>query len=285
MKKLNLIFVFLFVLAFQANAQFSPDKKAEKGLEALDEGDYNKAFKNFEKSDENDNVVGTYYLGKLYLIGKGTAKNEAKGIELYKKASAKGYSYASNALAVHYYGERSYTEALKYGQMAAKDSIIQSLTLLGHCYFYGFGTDINYRKAIDLYTVVASKYVQDNFDDGFFIKSAMAQLAYSIEKGIITGIENANDLTVKRYLFAASETRKQYSQNNNADQMNYLLNSMKGNVQVVKGNVFAQKRLGDIYSKGELGVKVDKNEAIKWYSKAAEQGDEEAKKRLKELGY
>ncbi len=37
-----------------------------------------------------------------------------------------------------------------------------------------------------------------------------------------------------------------------------------------------------IYGKG---VSRDKVEAVKWYRKAAEQGDEEAKKRLKKLGY
>ena len=62
MKNLSLVFIFFLVLTFQAQAQFSPDKQSKKGLKALQEGDYNKAFQNFEKSDEDGNVIGTYYL-------------------------------------------------------------------------------------------------------------------------------------------------------------------------------------------------------------------------------
>jgi len=50
-----------------------------------------------------------------------------------------------------------------------------------------------------------------------------------------------------------------------------------------QGMVAAQSNLGVCYFKGN-GTKRDNNEAVKWLSKAAEQGDKIAKKELKQLG-
>ena len=50
-----------------------------------------------------------------------------------------------------------------------------------------------------------------------------------------------------------------------------------------QGNSRAQYELGYCYIKGK-GVAQDRNEAIKWYRKAAAQGNASAELRLKELG-
>ena len=50
-----------------------------------------------------------------------------------------------------------------------------------------------------------------------------------------------------------------------------------------QGQVDAQYNLGSFYRKG-WGVPKDYAEAVKWYRKAAEQGDEDAKAALKRLG-
>lgn len=49
-----------------------------------------------------------------------------------------------------------------------------------------------------------------------------------------------------------------------------------------KGNAGAQSNLGYMYKVG-LGVKKDYEEALKWYKKAAEQGDEDAKESIAEI--
>jgi len=51
-----------------------------------------------------------------------------------------------------------------------------------------------------------------------------------------------------------------------------------------QGDVYAQNNLGWMYQNG-LGVEKDKQQARYWYQKAAEQGHEEARQRLKALGY
>ena len=49
------------------------------------------------------------------------------------------------------------------------------------------------------------------------------------------------------------------------------------------GDAEAQYKLGDCYYWGEEGVVEDKVEAVKWYRKAAEQGNVNAKKALEHI--
>jgi TPR repeat protein len=46
------------------------------------------------------------------------------------------------------------------------------------------------------------------------------------------------------------------------------------------GHFWAQKRLGEIYRKGQGGLSVDGEKAVKWYRLAAERGDEDAQYEL-----
>ena len=50
-----------------------------------------------------------------------------------------------------------------------------------------------------------------------------------------------------------------------------------------QGNDVAQYNLGEMYREGR-GVPQDEGEATTWYKKAAEQGNEDAKKALEQLG-
>ena len=50
-----------------------------------------------------------------------------------------------------------------------------------------------------------------------------------------------------------------------------------------RGNVYSAYRVAEMYRLG-LGVEQDARKAIPWYQKAAAQGYNEAKTRLKELG-
>ena len=53
---------------------------------------------------------------------------------------------------------------------------------------------------------------------------------------------------------------------------------------IEKGNMYSQYNLGLLFQYG-LGVTADTTEAVKWYRKSSNQGYEEAKKKIKELGY
>ncbi|GAA9579359.1 HP0519 family Sel1-like repeat protein [Helicobacter pylori] len=62
----------------------------ENGLDNFNQGQYKQAFKNFRKAQEYGIGLGSVYLAKMYLEGKGV-KVDYKKAQLYAKNAIKGY--------------------------------------------------------------------------------------------------------------------------------------------------------------------------------------------------
>ncbi|WP_280636102.1 tetratricopeptide repeat protein [Helicobacter pylori] len=62
----------------------------ENGLDNFNKGQYKQAFKNFRKAQEYGIGLGSVYLAKMYLEGKGV-KADYKKVQLYAKNAIKGY--------------------------------------------------------------------------------------------------------------------------------------------------------------------------------------------------
>lgn len=62
----------------------------ENGLDNFNKGQYKQAFKNFRKVQEYGIGLGSVYLAKMYLEGKGV-KVDYKKAQLYAKNAIKGY--------------------------------------------------------------------------------------------------------------------------------------------------------------------------------------------------
>ncbi|GAA7356166.1 HP0519 family Sel1-like repeat protein [Helicobacter pylori] len=62
----------------------------ENGLDNFNKGQYKQAFKNFRKAQEYGIGLGSVYLAKMYLDGKGV-KVDYKKVQLYAKNAIKGY--------------------------------------------------------------------------------------------------------------------------------------------------------------------------------------------------
>ncbi len=62
----------------------------ENGLDNFNKGQYKQAFKNFRKAQEYGIGLGSVYLAKIYLEGKGV-KVDYKKVQLYAKNAIKGY--------------------------------------------------------------------------------------------------------------------------------------------------------------------------------------------------
>ncbi|GAA8028122.1 HP0519 family Sel1-like repeat protein [Helicobacter pylori] len=62
----------------------------ENGLDNFNKGQYKQAFKNFRKAQEYGIGLGSVYLAKMYLEGKGV-KVDYKKTQLYAKNAIKGY--------------------------------------------------------------------------------------------------------------------------------------------------------------------------------------------------
>ena len=75
-----------------------------------------------------------------------------KAIDLYKKAASYNWPNAQNNLGNYYYFEvNKYKEAIEWYKKAADNNIANSLYMLGICYQYGIGTDVDNNKAFSYY--------------------------------------------------------------------------------------------------------------------------------------
>jgi TPR repeat protein len=69
--------------------------------EGMEKSEEEFAIAYFKKSAELGFAEAQYDLGVRYIVGRGVPKNEATGLEWYKKAAAQGYKEAIDALRQH----------------------------------------------------------------------------------------------------------------------------------------------------------------------------------------
>ena len=118
---------------------------------------YKKALKYFLLAFERKNYKSCRYLGDIYSLGKGVAKNSSKAIQyLSKGLSVKdahcyfrmGWCYDTGTCVSKNYklARENYLKAVEYGKLAG------AYSNLGRLYQYGLGVEIDLNKALEYYT-------------------------------------------------------------------------------------------------------------------------------------
>jgi TPR repeat protein len=96
----------------------------EEALEALAEGEYRTASRDFKRLARQDHPRAQYQLGMLYLFGKGVAQDVDQGIEWLKRAAENGSYLAANELGQVYLAGRGVApdeqEAMKWLERATR---------------------------------------------------------------------------------------------------------------------------------------------------------------------
>ena len=130
-----------------------------------------------------------------------------------------------------------------------------SLINLGLCYAEGFGVEKDYAKAAKCYRMAGS--------------SVALGVCYAEGLGVEKDMVKAEDLLRKGGAFYFLERYWIPSE--------VIMWMRKAGEKY--GNINCQRELGDIYKSGRI-VAQDLQEAVKWYRKAAEQGDPRAQYEL-----
>lgn len=162
----------------------------------------------------------------------------------------KGNNIAQYNLGVCYhkgYGtEKNAIEAAKWFIKSAESGLPQACFWAGFCYYDGIGVDVNYEEAVRLFQQVISNPTADKY----FIAEAQGFLAQCFANG--QGV-------LKDPIIAARLWEK----------------------SAEYGNMISQLKIGLCYEMG-LGVpNSDFEKACYWYRKAAQQGEENAQRKLK----
>ena len=213
-----------------------------------------KAVEWYTKAAELGNVDAQYSLGYCYYYGIGVKADITKAIEWDTKAAVQGNAYAQCNLGDYYkrgYGvEKDLTISMEWYAKAAEQGNATAQSQLGDYYYYGIGIEEDISKAIDWYNKAAEQ------GDA----NALDHLGCCYADGV--GIEKDFDKAMELFT-QATETEGVFEG---------VFGIANCYLDAVKGDADAQCDLGERYYDGDEYVRKNLTKAVKWYTKAAEQG-------------
>ena len=236
------------------------------------------------KTAEQGNLEAQFNLGLMYSNGDGVRKDEAEAFKWYMRAAEKGDIKSQHNLGYMYNNgkgvEEDKKEAFKWYMKAAEQGNNQAQYNLGCMYYNGNGVEVNYSKAFEWYKKAAEQGDED-------AKSILKNEDFALQL-IKEDAENGDiNAQIKLGDYFALEYKKKYDQycDNNYDGGIVLKEANEAikwySKAAEQGNAEAQYKLGNMYN-GDDDVR-DIKEANKWYNKAAEQGNVEAQVKLGDI--
>lgn len=250
------------------------------------------AVKWFEKAVVQKHAYAQYALGYMYHNGYGLKKDEKKAIELYKSSFANGIKTAIEPLWDLTRGRekevqqmpKDFREMLRHDEINAAKGNISSMSIIASYYYRGIIYDgkkycQDLDRAIYWFEQIARRedgrnaysaifdlvniYSRDADSSGLYRRDK-AKAFYWTEYGAVKGIEQMQGALGVLYLNGNGVTQ-------NTEQGLYWLKQA-----ALQGSEQRQSDLGLIYYNGSYNVKKDYEEAMRWFSMAAQQGNKGA---------
>ena len=205
---------------------------------------YQDAEKLLKYADENDSVIFSDFLGRIYKDGLADGR----------KDSQKGLRYYDRMYDVNGYLNNVYT-AIEYVELLQEEN--------------------NHEKVFE----VSQKSLKE-YNDVFFAYNLGKLVLYDLVEGKMSKSEGANMLEIcarqnyeaeQCHLILAAHYMKSHEYRKAE---NHYLDAFEA------GNVDCAVRLGKLYERGGGSITADINKAIKWYTIAAENGSEAGAREL-----
>jgi TPR repeat protein len=260
----------------------------ERGKYLYGEKDYQGAAKLFLQAAENGSAEAADILGTLYEYGLGTQPDCKTAMTWFRRAAKGSSSKAMDHLGLlfeHGCGVKlDNNEAKRWFDKAASLGNSDAMNNLGWMYANNLGVATDYQRAIEYFRKAADLQNGDAMNNigwlyqngwGFpkpdpreanrwFKKAAAAKSTLGMNSlGWV--YENGFGIANRDYQQALEWFRRA------ADAANGL------------GSSWAMNNIGDMYEKGYVGAP-NREEAVKWYTKSAENGFPLAKSNLERLG-
>ncbi|MGF1625562.1 MAG: tetratricopeptide repeat protein [Alphaproteobacteria bacterium] len=167
------------------------------GVHAFNDGDFATAFAELAPLAEDGNTSAQYYLGQMYLTGRGVERDEARAFVLLSAAAEAGDARAQVNMGLFYESgrmvERDLSTAASWFAKAAEAGMPFAQTKLGVLYQRGAGLALDYDRARELYQAAAAQ------GDVY----ALRNLGYLYENGL--GVEQDYDEAERWYRAAMAE--------------------------------------------------------------------------------
>ena len=238
---------------------------------------------------EAGSPTAQFKLGYRYLMGEGTERNTALGLEWLEKAADRGQRDALVVLGTLY--EKgvevplSHRRAAALYRPAAEQGSPYAQFRLGKMYYLGLGVGENVEEAvrwlsraaeageIQSYAMLAHIYFYSFHD-------AAAAFKWRL-KALEAGDEDAAKELLMTYFIAFSSPASYGLDAEPGGQIESALAQMQRLAR--QGDTLAQATLGMFYRDGLGGIPRDSERARYWFQQAADAGDESARQALAEL--
>ncbi|PKY25426.1 HCP-like protein [Rhizophagus irregularis] len=235
-------------------------------------------FKWFQKSVENESIIGKYYLGYCYEYGIGIENDVNKSFHWYSEAAKNENKAAQYNLARYYengiFIEKDETKAFELYKRSAEHGYLDARYKIAYFYNNGIGTKVDKEKAFKLFCEVAEKgneFAQNNlgilYERGEGIQKDLERAFFWYNKAANNGNEIAQYNLGIFY---------EYGVHIKKDEVKAFELYMKSAIQSYSN---AQYKVAYCYDKG-IGIYINKEEAFYWYNVAAKNGNEIAQYNL-----
>ncbi|MBQ2247511.1 MAG: SEL1-like repeat protein [Tidjanibacter sp.] len=259
------------------------------GIGGLEESE-SKSAEWVRKAAEQGYPEGQRKLGSHYHIGIGVEKNFEMAVYWYRKGAEQGDGLCRQSLAECYQkGEgvqKNINEALKWYKAILYDkgytsSYTVEKLLSQH---YSGAAQRGDAEAQFIMGCIQGQFDKENRIRWFLSAAKQGHIEAQYRLGQAY-VNDSDYEEAKKWLLRAAEKGHTNAQYELAGLLGLTVEQQAEWTYkaAIKGHVEAQRSLGGKYFFGN-GVTKDVNEAVKWYRKAAEQGDEYAKDKLWELG-
>lgn len=117
----------------------------------------------FKKATELGYAESAYMLGIMFLYGYGTEKNPKEALDYFVSSFDLGKHHTCRALGDLYFqgafngGKQNVDKAIEWYLRGVDNQVLPCIEVLGDCYYFGFGIDIDYELAFDFYKTAAEK--------------------------------------------------------------------------------------------------------------------------------
>ncbi|WP_407399946.1 hypothetical protein [Treponema sp.] len=123
-------------------------KLLDEGKEYRSKGDLVESFLRFKHAADLGSDEGESFVGRSYLLGEGIDQNVDKGLKICNKHLDSSIVLCS--LGEYYESIDDEDKAFEFYKKSAEKGYSQAEYMLGKCYLYGIGTDINERDGLNL---------------------------------------------------------------------------------------------------------------------------------------
>lgn len=146
---------------------------------SIEEPDYSEAVHWYFEAINLGNIPAYYQLGHCYEYGLGVEVDNETAQEYYLEAALAGYENAREAIDSDFvyqkgyalYWKSKYKEAIKYLQLAADLENVEANDLLGDCYYWGRGVEVDYPTSYEYYLFAAENgHARDQYDVGYALQ-------------------------------------------------------------------------------------------------------------------